>query len=94
VRRDRPIASDQPLRNVSQPGPFRLRQVLYENIDGTIDDVPDRSVVKRLSVLKYQERLAGTNVVLHVLPGLTHADELTSLEDVLPPICRFLREGL
>jgi hypothetical protein len=41
------------------------------------------------NVQEYQERLRGTKVALHVLPGLTHAEELTRIDDVLPPMLEF-----
>jgi pimeloyl-ACP methyl ester carboxylesterase len=41
------------------------------------------------SVEKYRERLASTKVILHLMPGLTHEDELKSIEDVLPPMRDF-----
>jgi pimeloyl-ACP methyl ester carboxylesterase len=41
------------------------------------------------NVDEYQERLKGTNVALLVLPGLTHAEELTRIDDVLPPMLEF-----
>jgi pimeloyl-ACP methyl ester carboxylesterase len=41
------------------------------------------------SVNEYQDRLRGTNVVLQLLPGLSHADELTKIEDVLPAMRKF-----
>jgi hypothetical protein len=41
------------------------------------------------NVQEYQERLPGTNVTLHVLPRLTHAEELTRVDDVLLPMLRF-----
>jgi pimeloyl-ACP methyl ester carboxylesterase len=41
------------------------------------------------SVNEYRGRLRGTNVVLQLLPGLTHADELTRIDDVLPAMRRF-----
>jgi pimeloyl-ACP methyl ester carboxylesterase len=43
------------------------------------------------SVKEYGDRLEGTKVVLQLLPGLTHADELTKVEDVLPAIRKFLQ---
>ena len=39
--------------------------------------------------LRDQLGLTGTNVALHVLPGLTHAEELTRIDDVLPPLLTF-----
>jgi hypothetical protein len=42
-------------------------------------------------VTEYRQRLRGTQVILRVLPGLTHADELTSVDDVLPPLLAFIR---
>jgi pimeloyl-ACP methyl ester carboxylesterase len=39
---------------------------------------------------EYQDTLPGTNVTLHVLPGLTHVEELTRIDDVLPPMLRFM----
>jgi pimeloyl-ACP methyl ester carboxylesterase len=42
------------------------------------------------NVQEYQERLPGTKVALHVLPGLTHAEELTRIDDVLPPMLEFM----
>jgi pimeloyl-ACP methyl ester carboxylesterase len=42
-------------------------------------------------VTEYRHRLRGTQVILRVLPGLTHADELTSVDDVLPPLLAFIR---
>jgi pimeloyl-ACP methyl ester carboxylesterase len=42
------------------------------------------------SVNEYRDRLEGTKVVLQLVPGLTHADELTRVEDVLPAIRRFI----
>jgi pimeloyl-ACP methyl ester carboxylesterase len=41
------------------------------------------------NVQEYQDRLSGTNVLLHVLPGRTHAEELTSIDDALPPMLEF-----
>jgi pimeloyl-ACP methyl ester carboxylesterase len=41
------------------------------------------------SVNQYRERLGGTNVVLQIVPGLTHADELTKIDDVLPAMLTF-----
>ena len=41
------------------------------------------------SVNEYRDRLPGTHVVLHLVPGLTHADELTKIDDVLPVMRSF-----
>ena len=41
------------------------------------------------SVHEYRERLGGTKAVLQLLPGLTHADELTKIEQVLPVMRKF-----
>jgi len=41
------------------------------------------------SVNEYRDRLGGTKVVLQLLPGLTHADEMTRIEDVLPAMRKF-----
>jgi pimeloyl-ACP methyl ester carboxylesterase len=43
------------------------------------------------SVDAHRARLAETRVVLHLLPGLTHADELAKPDDVFPPMTRFSR---
>ena len=43
------------------------------------------------SVNEYRDRLEGTKVVLQLAPGLTHADELTRVEDVLPAIRKFIQ---
>ena len=40
------------------------------------------------SVNEYRDRLSGTKAVLQLLPGLTHADELTRIDDVLPAMRR------
>jgi len=42
-----------------------------------------------LSVNEYRDRLGGTRVVLQLVSGLTHADELTKVEDVLPSMRKF-----
>ena len=42
------------------------------------------------SVKEYQSGLAGTNVVLRILPGLTHTEELTRVDEVLPSMLKFL----
>jgi pimeloyl-ACP methyl ester carboxylesterase len=41
------------------------------------------------SVNEYRDRLRSTNVVLQLLPGFSHADELTKIEDVLGAMRRF-----
>jgi pimeloyl-ACP methyl ester carboxylesterase len=43
------------------------------------------------SVNEYRDRLPRTKVVLQLLPGLTHPDELTKVEDVLPIMRVFTR---
>jgi pimeloyl-ACP methyl ester carboxylesterase len=40
-------------------------------------------------VSEYRERLLGTRVILRLLPGLTHAAELTSIDEVLRPLLAF-----
>lgn len=41
------------------------------------------------SVKQYSARLARTKVVQHLLPGLTHEEELTNVDDVFPPMLKF-----
>jgi hypothetical protein len=41
------------------------------------------------SVDGYREQLAGTKVVLQLLQGLTHGDELAKIDVVLPPLLAF-----
>lgn len=41
------------------------------------------------SAREHQSRLAGTHVTLEVLQGLTHADELSKIDEVLPPMLKF-----
>jgi hypothetical protein len=41
------------------------------------------------SVSAYRDQLADTTVALHVLPGLTHEDELTRVDEVLPRTVAF-----
>ena len=41
------------------------------------------------SVNEYREGLGRTKVVLQVVPGLTHSEELTNIDDVLPPMIKF-----
>ena len=41
------------------------------------------------NVNQYRGRLQRTNVVLELVPGLTHADELTKIDDVLPVMRKF-----
>jgi pimeloyl-ACP methyl ester carboxylesterase len=43
------------------------------------------------SVKDYAGRLDPTTVVLQLLPGLTHAEELTKIDDVLPLMLAFTR---
>lgn len=41
------------------------------------------------SVNEYRERLGRTKVILQLMPGLTHAEELTKIDDVFPPLLKF-----
>jgi hypothetical protein len=41
------------------------------------------------SVNEYRERLGGTRVVLQLALGLTHADEMTKVDVVLPFMRKF-----
>jgi pimeloyl-ACP methyl ester carboxylesterase len=41
------------------------------------------------SVNEYRDRIRDAKVVVQLLPGLTHADELTKIEDVLPAMRKF-----
>jgi pimeloyl-ACP methyl ester carboxylesterase len=43
------------------------------------------------NISEYGERIKGTNVTLRVLPGLTHAEELTRCDDVVPLIVEFVQ---
>jgi hypothetical protein len=43
------------------------------------------------SVDDYRDRLEGTKVVLHVVPALSHAEELTRIDAVLAPMLEFTR---
>lgn len=41
------------------------------------------------SVQEYAERLVGTNVIVRTIAGLTHVEELTKIDEVLPVLLEF-----
>lgn len=41
------------------------------------------------SVIEYRDQLGDTKVILQLAPGLTHAEELTKVDDVLPSMRKF-----
>jgi len=43
------------------------------------------------SVREYSERLGRTKVVLQLMPGLTHEEELYEVDDAFPPMLQFTR---
>ena len=44
------------------------------------------------SVKEHSASLARSQVVLHLVPGLTHAEKFTRVDDVLPPTLEFILE--